>query len=82
MVTITYLKKRKYLEVRLEKKKECLKNKNLSSPGIFPIRLQDDVLGWKLSIGYDSPSNVFNLSINDLPFLGMPYQAQVNLKGP
>ena len=57
-------------------------SKNLSSPGIFPIRLQDDVLGWKLSIRYDLPTNVFDLNINDLPFSVMPYQAQVILKGP
>ena len=40
------------------------------------------MLGWKISVGYDLSSNVFNLSINDLPFLGMPYQAQLILKGP
>ena len=57
-------------------------SKNLSSPGIFPIRLQDDVLGWKLSVHYHLPTNVFGLTINDLPFLGMPYQAQLILKGP
>ena len=33
-------------------------------------------------VSYDLPKNVFNLSINDLPFSGMPYQAQVILTGP
>ena len=33
-------------------------------------------------VSYDLPKNVFDLSINDLPFSGMPYQAQVILQGP
>ena len=40
------------------------------------------MLGWKISVGYDLPRDAFDLSINDLPFLGMPYQAQPIPKGP
>ena len=60
----------------------CLFSKTLSSPKIFPIRLYDDVLDWKILVGYDLSTNVFALSINDLSFKRMPYQAQVILKGP
>ena len=57
-------------------------SKNLSSPDIFPIKLQDDVLNWKVSLGYHLPTNAFILHINDVPFLAMPYQASVILEGP
>ena len=40
------------------------------------------MLNWKVSLGYDLPTNAFILHINDVPFLAMPYQASVILKGP
>ena len=40
------------------------------------------MLNWKVALGYDLPTNVFLLYINDVPFLAMPYQASVILKGP
>ena len=57
-------------------------SKKLSTPGVFPIKLQDDELQWKISLGYDVPSDSFNLRINDLHFLQMPYQAEIRLNGP
>ena len=82
VVAVTHLKKRKYLEVKLYKKKEILRGKKLSAPGTFPIKLQDDVNNWKVSLGYDLLKNTFILHINDVPFLAMPYQASVILRGP
>ena len=44
--------------------------------------MQDDELGWKISLNYDVQTATFILPINDLPFLGMPYQAEVTPEGP
>ena len=44
--------------------------------------MQDDELKWKISLNYDVHTDTFILHINDLPFLGMPYQAEVTPEGP
>ena len=44
--------------------------------------MQDDELRWKISLNYDVQTDTFILHINDLPFLGMPYQAEVTPEGP
>ena len=55
VVSVSYLKKRKLLELHFRKKKEISKGKNLSQAGVFPLRLQDDDLRWKLSLDYNVP---------------------------
>ena len=53
MITVTYKKKRKYLELRSNKKKDFSIGKKLSQPGLFPLKLQDDELQWKIQLRYD-----------------------------
>ena len=54
----------------------------MSEPGLFPLRLQDDDLQWKIKLYYDVPSDKFLLTINDKPFHQMPTQSEVNPEGP
>ena len=61
------------LEFKFGKKKEIVRGKKLSQPGVFPVRLQDDEMSWKLSLGYDTEKNIFVLWINDRAFLLLPY---------
>jgi len=44
---------------------------------VFPLRIWDEELQWKISLDYDVQRNAFALSINDEPLLDMPYQAEV-----
>ena len=37
---------------------------------------------WKVALSYYVPSDKFSLTINDLPFDGMPFQAEVTPEGP
>ena len=39
VITVTYFKKRKYLEVRLNKAKEFVRGKSLTQQGVFPLKL-------------------------------------------
>ena len=57
-------------------------SKKLSQPGLFPLKLQDDELDWKISLNYEASSDKMILYINDEPFLDMPFQADVTPKGP
>ena len=57
-------------------------SKKLSDPGTFPLKLQDNLLSWKLSLYYDMQADQFILHVNDIPFLKMPYQAEVSPSGP
>ena len=56
--------------------------KKLSQSGLFPIRLVNDDLNWKLCLNYDLRNEIFLLQINDIFFLDMPIQSEVNPKGP
>ena len=47
--------------------------KKLTQPGVFPIRLQDDELQWKVAMYYDVGTEKFILHINEQPFDQMPY---------
>ena len=49
---------------------------------MFPLKLQDDELKWKLSLDYSARRDFFCLSINDVDFLALAYQAEVTLTGP
>ena len=40
VITCTFLKKRKLLQVQLMKQKEIVRGKKLTDAGVFPIRLQ------------------------------------------
>ena len=52
-------------------------SKNLSQAGVFPLRLQDDDLRWKLALDYDVPGDTFLLFIDGLAFMHMPLRAVV-----
>ena len=82
MVTVTFKHKRKHLELRLYKNKVHVTGKKLSQSGLFPIRLVNDDLNWKLCLNYDLRNEIFLLQINDISFLDMPIQSEVNPKGP
>lgn len=65
------------LELKFGKKKEIVRGKKLSQPGVFPVRLQVDEMSWKLCLDYDTVKDIFVLSINDQAFLLLPYQAEL-----
>ena len=44
---------------------------------MFPLKLQDDKLNWKLSLSYAVRVDKFLLFINDIPFLTLPFKADV-----
>ena len=60
---------------------EISKGKNLSQAGVFPLRLQDDDLRWKLSLDYKVPYDTFLLFIDGLAFMNMPLRAVVAPSG-
>lgn len=78
----TYFMKRKHMELKFKKKKEIVKGKKLSQPGMFPINMQDDENQWKFSLDYDVQGDTFILHIDDEPFLGLPYQSELTPTGP
>ena len=49
---------------------------------MFPLKLQDDELKWKLSLSYAVDADKFLLFINDIPFLALPFKADVTSAGP
>ena len=57
-------------------------SKKLSAPDTFPLKLQDNIMQWKLALYYDVESGKFLLVINDKDFLGMPYKASLSPPGP
>jgi len=59
-----------------------VKGKNLNQPGVFPLKLQDAELGWKLFLNYDVEGDFFILFINEEAFLGLPFQAELAPSGP
>ena len=57
-------------------------SKNLTTPDMFPLSLWDEELEWKIQVNYDVTNDTFLLVITDIPFLSMPYQADIILKAP
>ena len=51
--------------------------KKLNNPALFPLKLQDDELQWKLTLSYAVEADKFLLFINDIPFLALPFKADV-----
>ena len=49
---------------------------------MFPVKVQDGETQWKILVFYDVVTDAFSLSINDIPFPLLPYQAEVVPKGP
>ena len=49
---------------------------------MFPIKIQIGEVEWKVALGYYVPTDKFALTINDIPFDGMPFQAEVTPEGP
>ena len=82
VVTAEYHKKVKKIELKFEKVKVLARNKKLTDPSTFPLKLQGNNTSWKLSLGFDQHQKVFVLSINDKPFLMLPYQAEAIPPGP
>ena len=59
-----------------------LYRKKLSDPSMFPIKIQISEVEWKVALSYYVPADKFALTVNDIPFHGMPFQAEVNPEGP
>ena len=59
-----------------------LHKKRLDDASLFPITFQFDELNWKLSVGIDLAGGCFTLSVNDVPFMSLPYQATISPDGP
>ena len=59
-----------------------MRGKKLNNPALFPLKLQDDELNWKLSLGYIVEGDKFLLFINDIPFLTLSFKAYVTSTGP
>ena len=57
-------------------------SKKLTQSDLFPVKLQDDELNWKITLNYDTETDAFLLHINGVSFLQMPFQSEVNLEGP
>ena len=57
-------------------------SKKLSAPGTFPLKLQDNIMQWKLALYYEVESGNFLLIINDKAFLSMPFKASLSPTGP
>ena len=53
-------------------------SKKLSQPGLFPLKIADDELKWKVVLSYHLPKEIFLLQINGINFLDMPIQSEVN----
>ena len=56
--------------------------RKLTEPGVFPLKLQDSETQWKIAVFYDVGTDQFALTINDIPFPLLPYQAEVLAQGP
>ena len=82
VITATYHKKRKCIEFRHGKKKEIFRGKRLTDPGLFPMKMQDDELAWKLSLNYIVQTEKFVLYINEIAFQDYPYRAEITHTGP
>ena len=57
-------------------------SKKLTHSGLFPVKLQDGELNWKIVLHYDTLTNSFPLQINGVYFLQMPLQSELNPEGP
>ena len=73
MITAEYHKKVKKTELKFEKQKVLVRNKKLTDPSAFPLKLQGSETSSKLSLGFDQHRKVFLLSINDKALLMLPY---------
>lgn len=49
----------------------------MEDPGAFPILLVYEKLGWKLALGFDLDNFCFTLSVNDIAFYDLRYQAVI-----
>ena len=54
----------------------------MTDKSLFPLTWQVIELEWKLSVGYDYANSIFTLFINGVPYLELPYQAEVAPTGP
>ena len=56
--------------------------KKLTHSGLFPVKLQDGELNWKIILNYAVLTDAFLLDINGVSFPEMPLQTEVNPEGP
>ena len=49
---------------------------------MFPLILQDGETQWKIAVFYIVDTDEFALTINNIPFPLLPYQAEVIAQGP
>ena len=56
-------------------------NKKHTQSGLFPVKLQDDELNWKIILNYAALKDAFLLAINGVSFPEMPLQTEVNKEG-
>ena len=49
---------------------------------MFPLILQDGETQWKIAVFYIVATDEFALTINNIPFPLLPYQAEVIAQGP
>ena len=56
--------------------------KKLTDPSMFPLKIQIPEVEWKVAMSYYVPADKFSLTINNLPFDSMPFQAEVTPEGP
>ena len=57
-------------------------SKTLTEPGVFPLVLQDDELGWQLAADYCVEDDKFILFVNGRAFLTLPYKASLDTTVP
>ena len=57
-------------------------SKTLTEPGVFPLVLQDDELGWQLAADYGVEDDKFILFVNGRAFLTLPYKASLDTTVP
>jgi len=81
VITVTYIKKRQMLQLKFGKNKQIARGK-LSKPSLFPMKLQHDLLNWKVSLQYVVDGDKFILLINDKPFLSLPFKANATSAEP
>ena len=57
-------------------------SKKLTHSGLFPVKLQDGELNWKVILNYAALRDAFLLDVNGVSFSEMPLQTEVNKEGP
>ena len=70
---ITHNRQTKFTKVQLGKHCATVRNKKLNQDGVWPIVLVCNDLQLKIAVVYEVKSNLFVISVNDQPYLRLPY---------